>query len=416
MPDPIVIVGAGQAGASLAAKLRALGYDGSLVLVGDEPVLPYQRPPLSKKYVSGDLAFERLLIRPQSWYEEQRVDVRLNAAVAALSPAGRTVTLGYGSVLRYAKLALTTGSRPRCLPAEIGGDLAGDFTVRTVADADAIAPMLVAGKRALVVGGGYIGLEAASVAAAKGLQVTIIEMADRILQRVAAPLTSDYFRRLHGRHGVVVRESTGLDHLVGTDGRLVGARLKDGTLLEADLAIVGIGIVPNDDLARAAGLAVENGIVVDGQCRTSVPDIFAAGDCANFPWRGARTRLESVQNAIDQAEHAAAAMLGAPDEYDPVPWFWSDQYDVKLQIAGLNRGYTDVVARPGKREQSGSIWYYRGDVLVAVDAMNDALSYGIGKKLLESGRTIPRAIASDPSSELKEWLSPVVQSLANSGC
>jgi len=405
MADPVIIVGAGQAGAALAAKLRTLGYSGPLVMIGDEPVLPYQRPPLSKKYVSGELGFERLLIRPPSWYGEQQVDMRLDAAVAALSPADRTVTLGDGSVLRYAKLALTTGSRPRRLPAEIGGDLADVFTVRSVADADAIAPMLEAGRRLLVIGGGYIGLEAASVAAAKGLQVTIIEMADRILQRVAAAPTSDYFRALHARHGVTIRESTALDHLVGKDGRLTGARLKDGTLLEADLAIVGIGIVPNDDLARAAGLAVENGIMVDGRCRTSAPDIFAAGDCTNFPWRGARTRLESVQNAIDQAEHAAAAMLGEAGDYDPVPWFWSDQYDVKLQIAGLNRGYTDVVARPGKREHSASIWYYRGDAFIAVDAMNDALSYGIGKKILEARRSIPKGAVGDPHSDLKSWLS-----------
>jgi 3-phenylpropionate/trans-cinnamate dioxygenase ferredoxin reductase subunit len=405
MAEPIIIVGAGQAGAALAAKLRALGIAGALMMIGDEPVLPYQRPPLSKKYVSGELAFERLLIRPSSWYAEQAVEARLGAKVAALSPADRTLTLGDGSVLRYAKLALTTGSRPRCLPSELGGNLAGVFTVRTVADADTIAPMLVAGRRLLVIGGGYIGLEAASVAAAKGLQVTIIEMADRILQRVAAPLTSDYFRALHGRHGVTVSESTRLERLIGEEGRLVGARLVDGTLLETDLAIVGIGIVPNDDLARTAGLAVENGIVVDGRCRTSAPDIFAAGDCANFPWRGARTRLESVQNAIDQAEHAAAAMLGADADYDPVPWFWSDQYDVKLQIAGLNRGYTDCVLRPGKREHSASVWYYRDDALIAVDAMNDALSYGIGKKVLEARCTIPKAVVGDPSSDLKGWLS-----------
>jgi len=405
MAEPIVIIGAGQAGATLAAKLRALGYSDPLVIIGDEPVLPYQRPPLSKKYVSGELAFDRLLIRPASWYEEQRVDARPNITAKALSPVDRTVTLSGGSTLRYAKLALTTGSRPRRLPAEIGGDLGGVFTVRTVADADAIAPMLAGGKRLLVIGGGYIGLEAASVAASKGLQVTIIEMADRILQRVAAPLTSDYFRELHQRHGVTVRESTGLDRLVGADGRLAGALLKDGAVLEADLAIIGIGVVPNDDLARAAGLAVDNGIVVDSRCETSAPGIFAAGDCANFPWQGARTRLESVQNAIDQAEHAAAAMLGAQAEYDPVPWFWSDQYDIKLQIAGLSRGYTDAIARPGKRPHSTSTWYYRGDALIAVDAMNDALSYGIGKKILEAGGNIPRAAVSDLASDLKTWLS-----------
>ena len=405
MADPIVIVGAGQAGAALAAKLRALGYDGPLALIGEEPALPYQRPPLSKKYVSRELAFERLLVRPPSWYEEQRIDLHLNRAVAALNPADKTVTVGDGTVLRYAKLALTTGARPRRLPAEIGGDLAGVFAIRTVADADAIAPLLVPGKRMLVIGGGYIGLEAAAVAASKGLQVTIIEVAERILQRVAAPPTADYFRALHQKHGVTIRESAALARLTGDAARLTGADFKDGLRLEADLAIVGIGILPNDELARAASLTVDSGIVVDGQCRTSAPDVYAAGDCARFSWRGMPTRLESVQNAIDQAEHAAAAMLGPQRDYDPVPWFWSDQYDVKLQIAGLGRGYTDCVARAGKRPESASIWYFRGDTLIAIDAMNDALAYGIGKKLLEGRRAVSRAAVADPATETKSLLS-----------
>ena len=404
MADPIIVIGAGQAGASLVAKLRALGYDGPLLLLGDEPVLPYQRPPLSKKYMSGEFSVDRLLIRAPSWYEEQQVETRLSAPVSAILPRDRLVALSDGSMLRYSKLALTTGSRPRSLPEAVGGNLAGVFTVRGLADADTIMPIFLPGKKLLVIGGGYIGLEAAAVASTKGLDVTLIEMADRILQRVAAPMTSDYFRALHTRHGVSIREATGLDALVGKEGRIVGARLKDGTRLDADLAIVGIGILPNDGLAADAGLAVENGILVDGQCRTSDPDIFAAGDCASFAWRGVRTRLESVQNAVEQAEHAAAAMLGPVGNYDPVPWFWSDQYDVKLQIAGLNRGYTDTVLRPGKRELSQSVWYYRGEELIAVDAMNDALAYGIGKKVLEARRSIPKAAVGDPSVELKSFL------------
>jgi 3-phenylpropionate/trans-cinnamate dioxygenase ferredoxin reductase component len=403
--DPIVILGAGQAGASLAARLRQLGYDGPLLLLGEELVPPYQRPPLSKKYVAGELDLERLLIRPRRWYAEHAVELRLGAAATALSPRDKTLTLADGSALRYARLAFTTGARPRCLHADIGGDLAGVFTVRNLADADAIAPLLVAGKRLLVVGGGYIGLEAAAVAASKGLEVTIVELAERILQRVAAPATSDYFRDLHRRHGVTIRESARLERLTGEAGQLTGAALVDGSLLPADLAIVGIGILPNDDLARAAGLRVADGIAVDGSCRTSDPDIFAAGDCAAFPWRGAPTRLESVQNAIDQAEHAAAAMLGAESDYDPRPWFWSDQYDVKLQIAGFCRGYDATVTRPGRRPGSQSVWYYRAGALVAVDAMNDALAYAIGKKVTDSGRTIPKDIVADPATDLKPWLS-----------
>jgi 3-phenylpropionate/trans-cinnamate dioxygenase ferredoxin reductase subunit len=404
MSDPIVLVGAGQASASCAAKLRALGYDGPLVVLGDEPTAPYQRPPLSKKYVSGELALERLFLRPLSWYDEQKIELRLGQRATALRPDRHELALGDGSTLRYAQMLLATGSRPRRLPPEIGGDLAGVFTVRNLADADAIAPALKAGARLLVIGGGYIGLEAAAVAALKGLDVTVIEMADRILQRVAAAPTSDFFRALHQAHGVKIREATGLAELIGEKGRLTGARLKDGTVLPADLAIVGIGILPNDDLAKEAGLAVDGGILVDGQCRTNAPDVFAAGDCANFMWRGMHTRLESVQNAIDQAEHVASIIMGGAADYDPKPWFWSDQYDVKLQIAGLNRGYDSTVLRPGKRPGTQSVWYFRGPQLIAVDAMNDALAYAFGKKAIEAGRSPdPKALA-DPNSDLKSVL------------
>ena len=401
MPDPIVILGAGQAAAALAAKLRALGYAGPLIIIGEESVPPYQRPPLSKKYVSGALEVDRLLIRPRDWYGEQGIDLRLDQRVAGIAPKEHAITLADGARLRYRQLALTTGARPRTLPSEIGGALPGVVTIRSLADADTIAPALQSGKHLVVVGGGYIGLEAAAVAATKGMQVTVIEATDRILQRVAAAETSAYFRALHGRHGVTIRESTSLARLDAGNGRVASAQLKDGSALPADLVIVGIGVVPNDDLARAAGLEVENGIAVDGTCRTSDPDIFAAGDCASFPWHGVRTRLESVQNAIDQAEHAAAAMLGETAAYDPTPWFWSDQYDVKLQIAGLNRGYDHVVTRAGKRPGSQSVWYYGQERLIAVDAMNDALAYAFGKKALEAGKTIAPEIAADPAADLK---------------
>jgi 3-phenylpropionate/trans-cinnamate dioxygenase ferredoxin reductase subunit len=401
MADPVVIVGAGQAGVALAAKLRALGYDGALIMIGAEAVGPYQRPPLSKKYVSGELTLDRLLIRPPSWYAEQGVELRLSASVAAISPADRGIKLTDGATLRYDRLALTTGATPRSLPAEMGGALGGVHTIRDLAHADAIAPELREGRKLLVVGGGYIGLEAAAVAAGKGLAVTVIEAAPRILQRVAAPLTSDFFRDLHRKHDVNILEGVELAALTGSGGRVAAARLKDGWSVETDLVIVGIGVMPNDDLARAAGLKIENGISVDERCCTSDPRIYAAGDCANFPWRGLRTRLESVQNAIDQAEHAAAAMLGATEAYDPTPWFWSDQYDIKLQIAGLNRGYDETVRRAGKRPGSQSIWYYRQGALIAVDSMNDGLAYAFGKKALETGRSIPPSVAADPVADLK---------------
>ena len=399
----IVVVGAGQAGASLVAKLRKDGFDGELTLIGAEPVPPYQRPPLSKGYLLGEMALERLYLRPESFYAEQGVTLRLGQEVTAIDPAERTVTLG-DEVLRYDDLVLTTGSEPRRLPAAIGGDLNGVFVVRSLADVDAMAAHVTEGKRALIVGGGYIGLEAAAVAAKRGVQATLVEMADRILQRVAAPETSDYFRALHGGHGVDIREGIGLERLLG-ETQVNGAVLSDGSALEVDFVVVGVGIAPATALAEAAGLEIDNGIKVDGLGRTSDPHIWAAGDCTSFPHRGRRLRLESVPNAIDQAECVAGNLLGAGKDYVPKPWFWSDQYDVKLQIAGLNTGYDRIVTRQGDGP-TVSFWYYRGDDLLAVDAMNDPRAYMIGKRLIEAGRSADPAVVGDPAADLKALLKP----------
>lgn len=400
----IVIVGAGQAGASLAAKLRALGHAGPISMIGEEPVPPYQRPPLSKAYLLGEMELERLYLRAPSFWAEQSVTLRLGERVEAIDTAARTVRFDGGEVLGYDDLALTTGSRPRRLPAAIGGDLGRVFTVRTLADVDRMAPDFRAGARALIVGGGYIGLEAAAVAAKLGLAVTLIEAAPRILQRVAAPETSDYFRKLHAAHGVTIREGTGLERLVG-DGNVSAAILADGTELAVDLVIVGIGIEPNTELAEAAGIAIENGIRTDAFGRTSAPHVWAAGDCASFPHGDCRIRLESVGNAIDQAETVAANMLGAEAAYVAKPWFWSDQYDVKLQIAGLNAGYDRIVTRQGEGE-AVSFWYYRGDRLLALDAMNDARAYMIGKRLIEAGKSPDPAVIADATADLKPLLRP----------
>ncbi len=396
----IVIIGAGQAGSSLAVKLRALGYDGEITLIGAEPVPPYQRPPLSKKYMLGDMDVERLYLRPEAFYGEQNIALRTNARVTAIDPQARTVTLG-DEVLPFDQLALTTGSDPIRLPAAIGGALDGVYTVRTLADADAMAPEFTEGRRVLIVGGGYIGLEAAAVAAAKGLEVTLVEMADRILQRVAAPETSDYFRELHRSRGVDIREGVGLERLNG-DSRVTSATLSDGSTLDIDFAIIGIGIRPATALAEGAGLEIDNGIKVDGLGRTSDPSIFAAGDCTSFPYKGGRIRLESVPNAIEQAEATAAAMLGGTDEYQAKPWFWSDQYDVKLQIAGLNTGYDKVVVRDSNGPRSH--WYFKGDTLLAVDAMNDPRAYMVGKRLIESGKSPDPQVVADPETDLKSLL------------
>ncbi len=398
----IVVIGAGQAGASLVAKLRNQGFDGDITLIGAEPVPPYQRPPLSKAYLLGEMALERLFLRPESFYADQNIALRLGQPVTAIDCAARTVRLG-DEAIAYDQLALTTGSVPRRLPATIGGDLDGVFVVRSLADVDAMADQVRDGARALIVGGGYIGLEAAAVAAKRGVRVTLVEMADRILQRVASAQTSDFFRDLHRGHDVDIREGVGLKRLTGTDGRVSGAVLGDGSRLDLDFAVVGVGIVPDTDLAERAGLALDNGIAVDELGRTSDPAVWAAGDCTSFPHRGGRIRLESVPNAIDQAECVAANMLGAGRPYVPRPWFWSDQYDVKLQIAGLNTGYDRVIRRDGDKG-AVSFWYYRGDRLLAVDAMNDPRGYMIGKRLIEAGKTAPPDVIADPAADLKALL------------
>jgi len=398
----IVVVGAGQAGSSCVAKLRSLGFEGRITLIGSEPVPPYQRPPLSKKYLLGEMELERLFLRPESYYGEQGIDLRLNQNVTAIEPDARQVIVG-GSPLPYDELVLTTGSVPRRLPAGIGGALQGVHVVRNLHDVDAMAPEFQAGRHLLVIGGGYIGLEAAAVAAHRGLKVTLVEMAERILQRVAAKETSDYFRALHARHGVDIREGVGVERLTG-DTHVSGAQLSDGSEIAVDFVIAGVGITPDTALAEAAGLTIENGISTDGQGRTSDPHIWAAGDCASFPWRGQRLRLESVPNAIDMAECVAENIMGANKAYVPQPWFWSDQYEVKLQIAGLNSGYDRIVTRPGDGEGHVSFWYYQGDNLLAVDAMNEPRAYIVGKRLIDAGKTADPAVVGDPASDLKALL------------
>jgi len=398
----VVVIGAGQAGASCVAKLRNGGFEGKITLIGAEPCPPYQRPPLSKGYLLGDMTLERLFLRPEAFYADQGIALKTDCRVTAIDPEARVLSTTEGEVA-YDELVLATGSLPRRLPAAIGGDLEGVFTVRDLADVDAMAPRFVKGAKVLIVGGGYIGLEAAAVAAKLGLEVTLVEMADRILQRVAAPETSDYFRALHEGHGVTLREGVGLERLLG-EGHVTGARLSDGTEIATDFIITGVGIEPDIALAKAARIEIDNGIKVDAQGRTTVPGIWAAGDCTSFPYRGGRIRLESVPNAIDQAEVVAENILGAGKDYIAKPWFWSDQYDVKLQIAGLNAGYDRVVSRLG--EGSASFWYYLGETLLAVDAANDPRGYMVGKRLIEAGKSPDPARVADPQTDLKALLKP----------
>lgn len=397
----IIVVGAGQAGSSCVVKLRNEGFDGKITLIGAEAQPPYQRPPLSKAYLMGDMALERLFLRPQSFYAEQGIELMLDAHVDAIDVEHQQVAVN-GVMLAYDDLVLATGSVPHRLPAAIGGALEGVHVVRGLADVDAMAPRFVAGARVLIVGGGYIGLEAASVAAKLGLEVTLVEMAPRILQRVAAPETSAFFRELHRGHGVDLREGVGLERLTG-EGAVSGAVLSDGSEIAVDFVIVGVGVAPATALAEAAGIALDNGIAVDAQGRSSAPHVWAAGDCASFPYHGVRIRLESVPNAIDQAEVVAQNLLGAGKDYVATPWFWSDQYDVKLQIAGLNTGYDRVVTR-GAAPGPVSFWYYHGQTLLAVDAANDPRGYMVGKRLIESGKSpAPEAVA-DTATDLKALL------------
>ncbi len=401
MTDRIVIVGGGQAGFAVAAKLRALGDARPVTILAAEASLPYQRPPLSKKYLLREMSLDRLFFRPQEWFDENAVEVRRETVASRIDREARTLTLSIGETLAYGTLVLATGATPRHLPPELRGDLPGIHVLRDFADADALSGEMQAGRRALIVGGGYIGLEAAAVARSLGLEVTLIEMADRILNRVASAATADLLRAVHLSRGVDIREKTGLVSLEGRDGRVAAAVLSDGTRLEIDLVIAGIGVLANDALARDAGLETAAGIVVDTFGRTADPAIFAAGDCATFDYDGHRIRLESVQNAVDQAEAVAAVIAGGDTPYRPQPWFWSDQFDIKLQIAGLGRAGDDTVLRPGQREGSVSVWYFRNGQLKAVDAINDAKAYVTAKKLLDLGRSPAPETILDTAIDLK---------------
>ncbi|RWE19887.1 MAG: pyridine nucleotide-disulfide oxidoreductase [Mesorhizobium sp.] len=401
----IVVIGAGQAGASLAAKARLLGFPGPITLIGEEPVEPYQRPPLSKGYLLGEIGLERLSLRASSFWKDYDINLVLGQSATAIDRATKSVRAG-GRTFQYEHLAIATGSIAKRLPVAMGGSLKGVYTIRNVADVEAMAVEFLPARRLLIVGGGYIGLEAAAVGAKLGLNVTLVEIAPRILQRVAASETSDFFRALHSANGVLIKEGTGLDRLLGED-RVSGALLSDGTELPVDFVIVGIGVTPRTRLAEEAGLAIDDGIRTDSAGRTSDPSIWAAGECASFPYEGRHIRLESVGHAIDHGELVAKNILGASQAYEARPWFWSDQYDVKLQIAGLNVGYDRVVERAGG-QGSLSIWYYRGEQLLAVDAINDGRAYMIGKRILESRQTIPPQYVVDGSKDVKSLLAHAV--------
>lgn len=380
MQDRIVILGAGQAGAQLAQSLRASGHEGEILLVGDEPWLPYQRPPLSKKFLAGDMDAEGLELRPAAFYETHRIELRLSTPVEAVDCAQKRIHPKAGEPIAYDRLVFATGTRPRSIPLP-GTDLAGVVSLRGIADVEAMRPLFLRNGRIAVIGGGYIGLEVAAVARAFGAEVTVLEAQDRVMKRVVSPAVSAYFENLHRQNGVDLRLGVGVAAFEGT-GHVEAVRLADGTRVDCGLALVAVGAVPNDELAARAGIEVSDGILVDGGGRTSEESVYAAGDCTRFHSAryGRSVRLESVQNAIDQAKAVAADMTGKPVDYDPVPWFWSDQYATKLQIAGLSQDYDEAVTVGDPASGSFYVAYLHAGRLIAVDSINHPRSHMLARR------------------------------------
>ena len=397
-----IVIGAGQAGAEVVSKLRDQGHEDRLVLIGQENYLPYQRPPLSKKYMAGEMTLERLFLKPKEFYTEKKVELHIGKSALRIDPDQQIVEFNDGN-LDYDHLVLATGSRPRDLPPYIGGKIKNLFTMRDLNDANSIGTFMKSGMRLLIIGGGYIGLEAAATARKFGVDVTLVEIEERILKRVAAKETSDYIRSLHISNGVNIKEAVGLGKLEIADDKVLSASLTDGSDINVDFVIVGIGITPNTELAEGANLKINNGIFINDKCQTSVSNIYAAGDCTSFEYKDTLVRLESVGNAIDQATIVAQNIMKQNTNYIPKPWFWSDQYDLKLQIAGLNTGYDDVVVRKGKNNQV-SHWYFKGQSLLAVDALNDPRCYMIGKRLIEENKSPPKNQLRDENFNLKVLL------------
>jgi 3-phenylpropionate/trans-cinnamate dioxygenase ferredoxin reductase component len=380
MTETIVVVGAGQAAAQLAASLRQGGFRGAVRIFGEEPYLPYQRPPLSKKFLAEPARPDVLLLRPASFWQDQDVAIELGTPVAALDLRRTRVVLRDGRDIDYAQLVLATGTRARTLPLP-GIDLPGVFSVRRIDDVRLLRPALDAARRIVIIGGGYIGLEVAAVMRGEGRDVTVIEAEDRVMKRVTGEIISSFFERLHHGHGVDLRLRARLAAIEG-EQRVTGVRLADGTKLPADLVLVATGARANDDLAASADLACDEGILVDEFTRTRATNVHAIGDCARFPSRrfGRMMRLECVQNAIDQAKAAAANILGQPAAYDPVPWFWSDQYDIKLQMAGLMDDHDGAASAGDPESGRFSVDYRRNGRLIAVDAVNDGRAHMLGRR------------------------------------
>jgi len=399
--ERIVIAGAGHAAGQLVTSLKQQKFAGQIVLVGDEVYLPYQRPPLSKKYLSGDLPAERLYVKPASFYDDPQVELRLATRISEIDRNRKTLKTNNGDIA-YDKLILALGSRVRRLDIE-GADLDGVHYLRNIADVDGIHAELQNKKNAVIVGAGYIGLEVAAVIRQLGLEVTVVEMADRVMSRVVSPEISDFYQIEHTTQGVKLRLSTGITAFRG-DGRIDAVETADGELIPADFVIIGVGIVPNTELATHADIIVADGIVVNDQCQTNDPDIYAIGDCTSHPNSiyGRQLRLESVHNAVEQAKTAASNICGKEKHYSQVPWFWSDQYDLKLQIAGLSTGYDDVVIRGNPADRSFACLYLKDGKLIATDAVNSPKEFVQSKALIAACTVVDHDQLADTEVQLKE--------------
>ena len=404
MSERIVIAGAGHAAGQVVTSLRQLKFEGQIALIGDEPYLPYQRPPLSKKFLAGDMPAERLYVKPASFYEEANVELHLNMRITAIDREAKQLDTEAGESIAYDRLVLALGSHARRLPIE-GAALPGVHYLRSIADVEGIRHDLEPGRRLVVIGAGYIGLEVAAVARQAGLDVTVIEIADRVMSRVVSPEISDFYQIEHTEQGVRFRLSTAVDSLQGKK-RVKSVTTSEGEEIPADLVVIGVGIVPNTQLAADAGLAVDDGIVVDDHCRTNDPDIFAVGDCTVHPNAiyNKQLRLESVHNALEQAKTAAANICGNDTTYSQVPWFWSDQYDLKLQIAGLSEGYDDVAIRGNPAERSFSCLYLKDGRLIACDAINAPKDFVQSKQLIAAQALIAVEELANPDVALKDML------------
>jgi 3-phenylpropionate/trans-cinnamate dioxygenase ferredoxin reductase subunit len=406
MGETVVIAGAGHAAGQVVATLRQKKFDGPIILIGEEPWLPYQRPPLSKKFLAGELPAERLHFKPESFYDDPGIEVRLETRIDSVDCGGKTLRTADGETLAFDKLVFATGARPRLLDLP-GVDLDGIHYLRTIADVTGIRTQLIKGARLVIIGAGYIGLEVAAVASQLGADVTVIEMEDRVMSRVVSPQISEFYQKEHSAHGVKFMLSTCISGFSG-DARVSAVDLANGDQVAADLVVIGIGVVPNTELASEAGLDVDNGIVVDDHCQTSDADIFAVGDCTHHPndILGFRVRLESVHNALEQAKTAASNICGDESCYAQVPWFWSDQYDLKLQIAGLSQGYDQAIVRGDPDSRSFSCLYLRDGQLIAVDAVNSPKDFMQSKALIAAHAVIDPDLLANAENELKNLNNP----------